>query len=83
MQDLWVDADAGRVLTAQLGSGRPLAIADKTQWLLEDELKHEVGIEFSRGPVWQPYIVTDRNLLTGQNPQSAEALAERLLKELV
>ncbi|MFF5039874.1 MULTISPECIES: type 1 glutamine amidotransferase domain-containing protein [Streptomyces] len=26
MEDLWVDADAGRILTAQLASGKPLAI---------------------------------------------------------
>lgn len=120
MQDLCVDADVGRILTAQLASGKPLAIvchapaailatrihgvspfkgyrltcftndeeaavglADKTVWLLEDELKDKVGIQFTRDDIWKPYIVEDRNLFTGQNPQSAEALAERLLKELV
>jgi putative intracellular protease/amidase len=119
MQDLSVDADAGRILTAQLASGRPLAIvchapasmlatrihgespfkgyrvtgftneeeeavglADKAQWLLEDELKEKVGVEYSRGEIWKPYVVEDRNLITGQNPHSAEVLAERLLKVL-
>jgi putative intracellular protease/amidase len=119
MQDLSVDADAGRILTAQLASGRPLAIvchapasmlatrihgespfkgyrvtgftneeeeavglADKAQWLLEDELKEKVGVEYSRGEIWKPYVVEDRNLITGQNPHSAEVLAERLLKAL-
>ncbi|MDX6316571.1 MAG: hypothetical protein QOF44_6035 [Streptomyces sp.] len=119
MQDLSVDADAGRILTAQLASGRPLAIvchapasmlatrihgespfkgyrvtgftneeeeavglADKAQWLLEDELKEKVGVEYSRGEIWEPYVVEDRNLITGQNPHSAEVLAERLLKVL-
>ncbi|MEU8234706.1 type 1 glutamine amidotransferase domain-containing protein [Actinoplanes sp. NPDC048967] len=119
MQDLAVDADAGRLLTAALASGMPLAIvchapaallatrihgespfrgyrvtgftneeeeavglASRCQWLLEDELKDKVGVEFSRGPVWEPYIVEDRNLLTGQNPHSAATLAERLLKIL-
>jgi putative intracellular protease/amidase len=119
MQDLAVDADAGRILTEQLASGRPLAIvchapasmlatrihgespfkgyrvtgfsneeeeavglADKTQWLLEDELKDKVGVEYSRGPIWEPYMVEDRNLITGQNPHSAQVLAERLLKVL-
>jgi putative intracellular protease/amidase len=48
---------------------------------LEDELKEKVGVEFSRGEIWKPYTLEDRNLFTGQNPQSAEALAERLLKE--
>ncbi|MFD5496772.1 type 1 glutamine amidotransferase domain-containing protein [Streptomyces sp. NPDC127091] len=120
MQDLSVDADAGRILTGQLASGKPLAIvchapaamlatrihgespfkgyrvtgftneeeeavglADRTQWLLEDELKEKVGVEYSRGEVWKPYVVEDRNLITGQNPHSAEVLAERLLKTLV
>ncbi|MEV0690046.1 type 1 glutamine amidotransferase domain-containing protein [Streptomyces sp. NPDC050388] len=120
MQDLSVDADAGRILTEQLASGKPLAIvchapaamlatrihgespfkgyrvtgftneeeeavglADKAQWLLEDELKEKVGVEYSRGEMWKPYVVEDRNLITGQNPHSAEVLAERLLKNLV
>ncbi|HEY3881969.1 MAG TPA: hypothetical protein VGM12_25545 [Trebonia sp.] len=120
MQDLAFDADAGRLLTAQLASGKPLAIvchapaamlatrihgvspfkgypvscftneeeeavglASTTQWLLETELKEKVGVEFSRGPIWEPYMVEDRNLITGQNPHSAEILAERLLKILV
>jgi putative intracellular protease/amidase len=120
MQDLSVDADAGRILTEQLASGKPLAIvchapaamlatrihgespfkgyrvtgftneeeeavglADRTQWLLEDELKEKVGVEYSRGEMWKPYVVEDRNLITGQNPHSAEVLAERLLKTLV
>ena len=119
MQDLAVDADAGRLMTAQLASGRPLAIvchgpsvllatrihgespfrgyrvtcfaneeeegvglAPQCQWLLEDELKDKVGVRFSRGPIWEPYIVQDRNLITGQNPNSAAVVAERLLKIL-
>jgi putative intracellular protease/amidase len=119
MQDLAFDADAGRLLTAALASGKPLAIvchapaamlatrihgkspfagyrvtcftneeeeavglAPRAQWLLEDELKEKVGVDFSRGPIWEPYMVEDRNLITGQNPHSAAVLAERLLKIL-
>ncbi|MEU0791764.1 type 1 glutamine amidotransferase domain-containing protein [Amycolatopsis sp. NPDC005961] len=118
MEDLWVDADAGRILTGQLASGRPLAIvchapaamlatrihgvspfkdyrvtcftndeeeavglASRTRWLLEDELK-ELGVEFSRGEIWKPYMVEDRNLITGQNPHSAAILADRLMQIL-
>jgi putative intracellular protease/amidase len=118
MEDLWVDADAGRILTEQLSSGKPLAIvchapaamlatrihgvspfqgyrvtcftndeeegvglASKTRWLLEDELQ-ELGVEFSRGEIWKPYMVEDRNLITGQNPHSAAILADRLLQIL-
>jgi putative intracellular protease/amidase len=119
MQDLAFDADVGRLLTAQLASGKPLAIvchapaamlatrihgespfkgyrvtcftndeeegvglASRCQWLLEDELKEKVGVQFSRGPIWEPYMVEDRNLITGQNPHSAAVLAERLLEIL-
>ncbi|MGY6024765.1 type 1 glutamine amidotransferase domain-containing protein [Streptomyces spinosirectus] len=116
MSDLWLDADVGRILTAQLASGKPLAIvchapasilatrihgkspfagyritcftdeeeeavglASRAPWLLETELKEKIGVEFSRGEIWKPYMVEDRNLITGQNPASAAVLAERLL----
>jgi len=119
MADLAFDADAGRLLTAQLAPGNPLAIvchapasmlstrihgvspfkgyrvtcftneeeegvglASRATWLLETELKDKVGVDFSRGEMWQPYMVEDRNLITGQNPHSAAVLAERLLKIL-
>jgi putative intracellular protease/amidase len=119
MADLALDADAGRLLTAQLRSGRPLAIvchapaallatrihgvspfkgykvtgfsneeeegvglASRATWLLETELKEKVGVDYSRGPIWEPYMVEDRNLVTGQNPHSAAVLGDRLLKIL-
>jgi len=116
MSDLWLDADVGRILTAQLASGKPLAIvchgpasilatrirgkspftgyritcftddeeegvglASRAPWLLETELKEKIGVDFSRVEMWKPYMVEDRNLITGQNPASAAVLAERLL----
>ncbi|MEU6657580.1 type 1 glutamine amidotransferase domain-containing protein [Streptomyces sp. NPDC046821] len=119
MADLAFDADCGRLLTAQLLSGKPLAIvchapaallstrihgvspfqgyevtaftdeeeeavglAPKATWLLETELKDKIGVKFSRGPMWEPYRVEDRNLITGQNPQSAATVADRLLEIL-
>ncbi|MGJ6969506.1 type 1 glutamine amidotransferase domain-containing protein [Streptosporangium sp. G11] len=118
MEDLCVDADAGRLLTAALASGKPLAIvchapaamlatrihgvspfacyrvnaftneeenavglAPKARWLLEDELI-DLGVDFTKGDMWKPYTVVDRNLLTGQNPASAADLAGRLLQVL-
>jgi putative intracellular protease/amidase len=117
MADLAWDADAGRLLTAQLGSGNPLIIvchapaamlatrihgvspfkgyhvtcftdeeeeavglAPKATWLLETDLKDKVGISFSRGPIWEPYMAEDRNLVTGQNPHSAAVLGDRMLE---
>jgi hypothetical protein len=40
-------------------------------------------VEFSRGPIWEPYMVEDRNLVTGQNAHSAAILADRMLEILV
>jgi putative intracellular protease/amidase len=49
--------------------------------VLETEIQVEVGVQFSRAPMREPYMVEDRNLITGQNPNSAIVLAERLPKE--
>ena len=118
MQDLWDNADSGRLLTAALASGKPLAIvchapaailatrrngvspfagyrvtaftndeeegvglSAKAKWLLEDELVN-LGVTFTRGEIWKPYTVVDRNLYTGQNPASAGPLAREVLKVL-
>lgn len=119
MSDLAFDADAGRLLTAQLESGNPLFIvchapasllatrihgvspfkgykvtgftneeeeavglASRATWLLETDLKEKVEVEYSRGPIWEPYMVEDRNLVTGQNPHSAAVLGNRMLEIL-
>lgn len=118
MEDLWDNADMGRLLTAALASGKPLAIvchapaamlstrrdgvspfagyrvtaftndeeeavglASKARWLLETELVN-MGVDFTRGEMWKPYTIMDRNLRTGQNPASAGPLAQELLKVL-
>ena len=53
----------------------------KATWTAEDELV-KMGVEFTRGEIWKPYTVVDRNLFTGQNPASAGPLAEAILKVL-
>ncbi|HTJ32354.1 MAG TPA: type 1 glutamine amidotransferase domain-containing protein [Dactylosporangium sp.] len=58
-----------------------VGLASKAKWLMEDEVK-KLGVDFSRGPMWQPYTVVDRNLYTGQNPASAGPLAQRVLSVL-
>ena len=45
-----------------------VGVAAMSTWLLETDLKEKVGVEFSRGEIWKPYMVEDRNLVTGQNP---------------
>ena len=50
-------------------------------FLLEDELKRKGGI-YSKKEDWASYVVTDGLLITGQNPASSKAAAEKLLELL-
>lgn len=50
-------------------------------FLVEDMLKKN-GSNYSKGGDWQPYVVSDGLLITGQNPASSEPAAEALLKKL-
>lgn len=50
-------------------------------FLVEDMLKQKGG-KYERGEDWQPHIVTDGLLLTGQNPASSAPAAEALLTML-
>ncbi|MDP4006612.1 type 1 glutamine amidotransferase domain-containing protein [Methylobacterium sp. NEAU K] len=51
-------------------------------FLVEDELKRNGG-KFSKAGDWQPYVVADGLLITGQNPASSGPAAERLLEQLL
>ncbi|WP_417251918.1 type 1 glutamine amidotransferase domain-containing protein [Castellaniella sp.] len=50
-------------------------------FLVEDMLKKNGG-NYSKGGDWQPYVVSDGLLITGQNPASSEPAARALLKML-
>ena len=50
-------------------------------FLVEDMLV-ENGGQYSKGPDWLPHVVTDGNLITGQNPASSEATAQAVLDHL-
>ncbi|WP_339915711.1 type 1 glutamine amidotransferase domain-containing protein [uncultured Brevundimonas sp.] len=50
-------------------------------FLVEDMLKANGG-DYSKGPDWGSYVVTDGKLVTGQNPASSREAAEALLKLL-
>lgn len=58
-----------------------VGLTDVVPFLLEDELKSEGGI-YSKKEDWASYVVQDGLLITGQNPGSSEAVAERLLSLL-
>ncbi|HEY0062854.1 MAG TPA: type 1 glutamine amidotransferase domain-containing protein [Telluria sp.] len=47
-------------------------------FLVEDMLKENGGL-YSKGADWQSYVLTDGNLITGQNPASSEEAARALL----
>ncbi|MCH5671490.1 type 1 glutamine amidotransferase domain-containing protein [Streptomyces gilvus] len=56
--------------------------AKKAPWLLEDRLRAS-GIDYVKGRLpLRPFVVVDRNVYTGQNPQSSEKLAERLVADV-
>jgi putative intracellular protease/amidase len=50
-------------------------------FLVEDELKAKGGI-FSKAADWQPYVLTDGLLITGQNPASSGPAAKALIETL-
>lgn len=50
-------------------------------FLLEDKLQENGGI-YSKVGDWQPYVVEDGLLITGQNPASSKLVAQKLLVQL-
>lgn len=50
-------------------------------FLVEDMLKKS-GAQYTKAGDWQPHVVVDGLLITGQNPASSEATAKALLKLL-
>ncbi|WP_207843245.1 type 1 glutamine amidotransferase domain-containing protein [Williamsia soli] len=56
-------------------------LADKAKWLLQDRLV-ELGVDYQEGEPWEPKVVVDRTLFTGQNPASSAPLAEKILSAL-
>ena len=50
-------------------------------FMVEDMLKQNGG-HYSKAADWQPYVVKDGRLITGQNPASSELAAKELLELL-
>ncbi|MDZ7864602.1 type 1 glutamine amidotransferase domain-containing protein [Acidovorax sp.] len=50
-------------------------------FLVEDMLQANGG-QYSKGADWAPYVLTDGNLITGQNPASSEQGAHAVLQQL-
>lgn len=74
---------AGRKMTAFSDEEEvELGTADNAPWLLADTLRKS-GARYEKGKNWAPYVVKDRNLLSGQNPASTAPLVDAVLAELV
>jgi putative intracellular protease/amidase len=73
---------AGRRVTAFSNEEETLAgLAPKAPWLLEDRLV-ALGADYTAGTAWQPYVIVDGSLITGQNPASSQAVAQALIEVL-
>lgn len=58
-----------------------VGLTDVVPFLIEDEFQALGGL-YEKGPDWQPFVVEDGLLITGQNPASSEAAAQALVKRL-
>ena len=56
-------------------------LTDVVPFLVEDMLKQNGG-QYAKAGDWQPHVLTDGLLVTGQNPASSEPAAQALLKKL-
>ncbi len=63
------------------GEEEAVKLTEVVPFLVEDMLKENGGI-YSKGADWGPYALEDGMLITGQNPASAELVAELLMKKL-
>lgn len=58
-----------------------VGLTDIVPFLIEDMLTSRGG-RYSKAEDWQPYVITDGNLVTGQNPASSEEAARAVLELL-
>ena len=58
-----------------------VGLTDVVPFLVEDMLKQNGG-QYSKGADWAPYVLTDGDLITGQNPASSGPAAEQALAYL-
>ena len=72
----------GRQLTAFTNAEEVAVELDQVvPFSLESRLK-ELGGEFSQADVFQPHVVTDGNLVTGQNPPASAPTAKAVIEQL-
>jgi len=72
----------GRQVTGFTNSEEEAAqLTHVVPFLVEDMLV-QAGARYSKGPDFQPHVVTDGKLITGQNPASSEPAAHAVLEQL-
>lgn len=72
----------GRNVTGFTNSEEVAAgLSEVVPFLVEDMLKERGGV-FSKAADWQPYVLVDGLLITGQNPASSAPAAQALLGQL-
>jgi putative intracellular protease/amidase len=72
----------GRKVTGFTNSEeQAVGLTEVVPFLVEDMLQANGGV-YSRAGDWQPYVVVDGRLITGQNPASSELAAKVLLDAL-
>mgnify|MGYP003428912542 CR=1 FL=1 len=72
----------GRAVTGFANSEeRAAGLAEVVPFLIEDMLAAQGG-RYSKAADWQPHVVADRELITGQNPASSAPAALALLERL-
>jgi putative intracellular protease/amidase len=74
---------AGRALTVFTDEEERLnGTADRAPWLVETVLKARGATVRSASEAWGENVVVDGNLISGQNPTSSRALAEKVVETL-
>ncbi len=72
----------GRKLTSFTNTEEAaVQLTDIVPFLLETELTNE-GAIYHKGEDWSEFVIEDRNLITGQNPQSSVMTAQKTLQAL-
>jgi putative intracellular protease/amidase len=56
-------------------------LGDRAPWLLAERLG-DLGAVLEHGDPWSSHVVRDRNLISGQNPQSSEAVVAAVVAAL-
>lgn len=72
----------GRHVTGFTNSEEDAAQLSQVVPFLVQDMLVENGGKYSKGPDWQPHVVTDGKLVTGQNPASSAEAAQAVLSQL-